>query len=342
MDSISQFTLGAAIGEAVLGKKIGNKAILWGGLAGTIPDLDVVLTPFFDDLAMLTIHRGYSHALLFSFVVAPLLAWLVAKWYQKSDTTYKEWFWLFFLGLLTHPILDAFTTYGTQLFLPFSDYRVGINNLFIVDPFYTVPFFLCILTCLFLRRDSRARRIINYAGLTISCLYICFTLGAKVKVNEVFKQAALKQNINYQRMLTGTTPLQSILWYGLLEVEDGYLFGYYSLFDKDNEIKFDFIERKAYLIEDVRHTKEVDRIIWFSKGFYAVRENAGKLFLYDIKFGRINLYRNPEKEDIFVFPFEIEKLGDGTVKLIEQVQDAPDITIRETAKELWKRIQGIK
>ena len=41
MDSITQIVLGAACGEAVLGKKIGNRALLFGAIGGTIPDLDV-------------------------------------------------------------------------------------------------------------------------------------------------------------------------------------------------------------------------------------------------------------------------------------------------------------
>ena len=44
MDSLTQVVLGAAVGEAALGKKIGNRAIVWGGIAGTIPDLDVLIT----------------------------------------------------------------------------------------------------------------------------------------------------------------------------------------------------------------------------------------------------------------------------------------------------------
>ena len=42
MDSLTQIVLGAAVGEATLGRKVGNKALLWGAIAGTIPDLDVV------------------------------------------------------------------------------------------------------------------------------------------------------------------------------------------------------------------------------------------------------------------------------------------------------------
>ena len=65
MDSISQLTLGAAVGEVVLGRKVGNKAILWGAIGGTIPDLDVLSAAFMDTIDQLIIHRGFSHSIFF-------------------------------------------------------------------------------------------------------------------------------------------------------------------------------------------------------------------------------------------------------------------------------------
>ena len=64
MDSLTQIVLGAAVGEAVLGRKIGNKAILWGAIAGTIPDLDVLSKLFVDDVTANEWHRGFSHSIL--------------------------------------------------------------------------------------------------------------------------------------------------------------------------------------------------------------------------------------------------------------------------------------
>ena len=79
MDSVTQIVLGAAVGEVVLGRKIGNKAMLWGAIAGTIPDLDVLSRWFFDDLRANELHRGVTHSILFSLVMAPLLGWWVKK-----------------------------------------------------------------------------------------------------------------------------------------------------------------------------------------------------------------------------------------------------------------------
>ena len=121
MDSLTQIVLGASVAEATLGKKIGNKAIFLGAIAGTIPDLDIVMRFFVDDLSASVMHRGFSHSLIFPFIIAPILGVLCKKIYSDLDNVSQfEWNKMFFLTLLTHPLLDAQTTWGTQLFWPFE------------------------------------------------------------------------------------------------------------------------------------------------------------------------------------------------------------------------------
>ena len=121
MDSITQIVLGASVGEAVLGKKIGNKAILWGAVAGTLPDLDVILRYFTDEISATQMHRGFSHSIVFAVLIAPLLGWIARKIHFKLvDVSFKDWTKLFFWTTVTHPLLDAHTTWGTQFFLAFE------------------------------------------------------------------------------------------------------------------------------------------------------------------------------------------------------------------------------
>ena len=65
MDSLTQVVLGAAVGEAVLGKKVGIKAAIVGAIAGTIPDLDVLASPWLDAVEKLMYHRSITHSFLF-------------------------------------------------------------------------------------------------------------------------------------------------------------------------------------------------------------------------------------------------------------------------------------
>ncbi len=144
--------LGAAIGEALLGKKIGNRGAFIGAIVATIPDLDIALKPFFSDLQNISIHRGYSHSILFSLIGAFLFTYVLSriKWTKQIP---RKRLWLFtWLALFTHMLLDAFTSYGTQLFLPFSDWRVSFDSINIVDPVYTAPLIIGVLLSVFYYR----------------------------------------------------------------------------------------------------------------------------------------------------------------------------------------------
>ena len=79
MDSITHLALGAAIGEAVLGRRVGRKAAMWGAVCGTIPDLDVFI-PHADAVAAITYHRSFSHSLIILALFAPLMAWEKDRW----------------------------------------------------------------------------------------------------------------------------------------------------------------------------------------------------------------------------------------------------------------------
>ena len=160
MDSLTQIVLGAAIGEAVLGKKLGNKAMLYGAIAGTIPDLDSFAPLFTDTLTSIEIHRGFTHSIVFSILFAPIFGWIISKIERKTGVSWKDWSWLIFWGLFTHPLLDAYTTWGTQLFWPF-DLRLAYKNIFVIDALYTLPFLIFVILAMRCRRGSIKRRKYN-------------------------------------------------------------------------------------------------------------------------------------------------------------------------------------
>ena len=63
-----------------------------------------------------------------------------------------------FLAIITHPLLDAQTTWGTQLFWPF-EWRIAIENIFIIDPIYTLPFLTFLILTAFQNRLSKKRKL---------------------------------------------------------------------------------------------------------------------------------------------------------------------------------------
>ena len=111
MDPLTQWLLGASFGQALYGRALGRKALVWGAIVGMAPDLDVVANPV-SPMAEWLWHRGPTHALWFGPVVGPAIGWMLWKW---KGGRLRDWVGLAIVSLLTHPLLDVFTTYGTQL-----------------------------------------------------------------------------------------------------------------------------------------------------------------------------------------------------------------------------------
>jgi inner membrane protein len=295
--------LGAAVGEVVLGKKAGNKAIIWGAVGGLIPDLDVLITPFFSEVDGLFVHRGFTHSLLFAFLLAPPLSWLVYRIHRKKMKIPRfDWMKLLFLAAFTHPLLDYFTNYGTGAFVPFSDYRVEFGTIGIVDIFYTIPIILTLLLILFINRASKFRRKLIVSTVLITSIYLAGTVGNKLYINTVFKEAFVKQNIDFERYKTVPLPLTNFLWMGIAETSKGYYMGLYSNFDTEKPREFVFIPRNEEKLQAISNDKSLKKLIKFTKGYYHVNEDENGLYLADLRFGKSGIDDNAE----YIFKFYIK------------------------------------
>jgi len=325
LDSLTQIVLGASVGEAVLGKKIGNKALLYGAIAGTIPDLDVLANTMTDTITAIEIHRGISHSLVFSVLMVNQLE-------NKHYLGWKSWTKLFFFGLVTHPLLDAFTTWGTQLFWPF-DLRLAFNTVFVIDPFYTVPFLGCVIGVLFQRRGSKTRQNLNYAGLTISTAYLLLTVFFKSIVDERFKSALEHQQLAYTNISTRPAPLSTMLWNANIETQKSYLVADYSFFDS-GPIQFTEYPKNREASRELLKFPNVQRMVAISEGWYIIEKVDGQWFFYDLRFGLIPRRGQPP---FFAFTYLLEET-DGTIKATEAPKTERDATY--LLKVLWKRIKG--
>ncbi len=281
MDSITQVALGAAIGEAVLGKKIGNKGAILGAIVATIPDLDVGLYLFYDKFEMLSIHRGYSHSIMFSILGAFLIASVLQRIKWTKQISYLR-LWIFtWLALFTHMLLDAFTAYGTQLFLPFSDARIGFDSINVVDPVYTLPLLIGLVCSLYIFKNKPSRTVYNNIGIVVSTLYLLATLGVKGNVKEHFKNELAKQNISYQSLLTMPVGIANVNWYGVAKTSDGLYMHKYSILD-DVHLPFQYFPSNDHLLKGI-NPEVVDRMKWFAKGFYTVVKDKEKIRFYNLQ-----------------------------------------------------------
>ncbi|WGK66222.1 metal-dependent hydrolase [Croceiramulus getboli] len=332
MDSLTQIVLGAAVGEVVLGKKVGNKAMFYGAIAGTIPDLDVLARNFTDTITATELHRGFSHSIVFALLMAPLLGWLVDRIHHKQ-ASWKGWTLLFFWGLSTHPLLDIFTTWGTQLFWP-SEWRLAFNSIFVIDPLYTLPFLICILIAAFRKRGSLSRKRINHAGLIISSAYLLLTLVLKFAVHQQFEAALAEQHIDYRQISTRPSPLNTILWNANVETEDAYLIGDYSFFDTQ-PIAFQSYPKQRERAQQWIQKPNVQRLINIAQGWYLITEEEGQWHFNDLRFGLIPI--DPEQPQ-FVFRYALSLNEQGEVVATEDRPTPEDTSA--VFSTLWQRICG--
>ena len=335
MDSLTQIVLGASVGEAVLGKKVGNKAILWGAIAGTLPDLDVLLRYFTDEISSTQMHRGFSHSFVFAVLIAPLLGWIAKKIHFKlKEVSFKDWTKLFFLTTVTHPLLDAHTTWGTQFFWPFN-YRLAYQNIFVVDPLYTLPFLMFLIIVMTLKKDNPKRSKFNTIGLSVSSTYLLVTLIFKWISFQEFKEGLENQEIEYVEIDTKPSPLNSLLWSSLIETDKGYRTAYYSLFDKQEITYSKEFLKNHHLLEPYLEQKVIKQLIDISAGWYRIEEKNGKLLFWDLRFGQMGMDVNNAS---FLWYYELNTEENGNVSAIKRQPKIKNFKL--VFKELFNRITG--
>ena len=335
MDSLTQIVLGASVGEVVLGKKVGNKAILWGAIAGTLPDLDVLLRYFTDEISSTQMHRGFSHSIVFAVLIAPLLGWIAKKIHFKlKEVSFKDWTKLFFWTTVTHPLLDAHTTWGTQFFWPFN-YRLAYQNIFVVDPLYTLPFLMFLIIVMTLKKENPKRSKFNTIGLSVSSTYLLLTLIFKWISFQEFKEGLENQEIEYVEIDTKPSPLNSILWSSLIETDKGYRTAYYSLFDKQEITYSKEFLKNHHLLEPYLEQKVIKQLIDISAGWYRIEEKNGKLLFWDLRFGQMGMDVNNAS---FLWYYELNIEENGNMSAIKRQPEIKNFKL--VFKELLNRITG--
>jgi inner membrane protein len=327
MDSLTQAVLGGAVGYAVLGNKVGRKAAIYGAILGTLPDLDVFL-PYGGEVEAFTYHRGFSHSLLVHLLISPLLVWLITTYHQGVAGYKKHWFWLVFLCLSTHGILDSFTVYGTQLLWPITEYPFAVSNLFIIDPIYTLPLLIAFVVVLLPNIQPKSASKINMLALAISSLYICGSLAAKVYIDDKVAIALNDRQIKADHYLSTPAPFSTLLWRILIMSDGQYYEGYVSVFDSVSDVSLDVYDSSDDLLDNIQDAWGVQRLQWFTKGFYSVKQDEQNIVLSDLRMG---------VECSYVFNFLVGKqTNNGIVTgTFEKVSARPDLS---QLSKIWDRI----
>lgn len=311
MDSLTHLTLGACMGEAFAGKKLGKKAMLWGALAQSLPDIDFLASFWMDTPSSLLAHRGFTHSFLFCAITTPLLALAAEKWHRPHNITFSKWL-LFFGGVIfVHLFIDAFNNYGVGWFEPFSHQRVSFHSIYVADPFFSIAPAIACLAMYYFRRNPLKRKRSWQIGLGVSTLYLVYCLINKAKIDSDVRQIFASEEITYDRYFTTPAPLQNWLWFVVAEDDNGYHVGFRSLFDKEKVIDFEFFPRQDSLLDPVRDHEEVHKLIRFSQDYYTVEEWNDTLVFNDLRFGQMLGWENPRGR--FVFHYFINHPDDNTL-----------------------------
>jgi inner membrane protein len=294
MDSVTQVLLGASIGVAVMGRRTALwKSALWGGVAGLLPDLDVLLDHG-DPILNMIRHRAESHALLLLTLFAFPMAWAVSRLHRQPQL-YGRWWWALMLALVTHPLLDLMTIYGTQVFQPFSDEAYGLGSMFIVDPLYSLPLLAGVVAALRVKTVGRALAINGWA-LAFSTAYLVWSALAQWGVTQHARQSLQAQGLPSQQILVTPAPLSTVVWRVVALDGERFHEGFYALMDGGRTIRFVAHERGESLATQNAEHPQLQRLARFTDGFFKVQGNSDKLVVTDLRMGQ---------EPDYVFSFDI-------------------------------------
>jgi len=287
MDSLTQALLGAGMQGAVLGRFQGRRALAYGALLGTLPDLDVVMR-YADSVSAMTSHRGFSHSLFVLTLLATLIVWLVRRRWPQAR--YGPWrlFWAVWLALATHPLLDAFTSYGTQLFWPLEPVPTAWSSIFIIDPMFTVPLLSAVWLGAARNLTGRTLSVLRMT-LGFCVLYLGFSLAAKHLTEARVHAALTRAGMTPQAMFSTPMPFNTLLWRVIAKYGDQYVEAVSGVFDR-REPEWLLLPAGEHLAPALADSPKYARLVWFTGGWLRHDVVGDALVVTDLRMGIVGHY----------------------------------------------------
>ncbi|AJE20840.1 metal-dependent hydrolase [Azotobacter chroococcum] len=287
MDSLTQAVLGASVQGALLGRWQGRKALLYGALLGTLPDLDVLID-YGDAVANMTHHRGFSHSLFVLSGLSLLLAWLLRRFRPHPGYGSGRLFLALWLVLATHVLLDSLTSYGTQLLWPLATPPVVWSSVFIIDPLYTLPLLGAVLVGALYRLHGRGLRW-QYWALGLSSLYLGLTLAGKQMAESRVKAELERQGIRAEALFSAPTPFNSLLWRVMVRDGEDYHEALVGWFDRKPP-ELVRLPGGRSLAAGLGDSPQLARLRWFTQDWLRYDEIDGQLVVTDLRLGMTGLH----------------------------------------------------
>lgn len=271
MDPLSQAVLGASLSQASTNDKSKQlSALLIGALAGMAPDLDVLIYSPQDPLLFLEYHRQFTHSLFF-IPVGALICSLLFYPFAKNKLTLAQIYIFSFLGFATHGLLDSCTSYGTQLYWPFSDERIAWNVVSIIDPFFTLPVLILVLLAVFRKKVHYARIAFIYA-----VVFLSLGLIQHQRAEDAALTLASERGHQIERIHVKPSFANRHVWKIIYEYDGRYyvdavkLLWNRKIITGTSIIKLDVQRDYPLLSANSIQAKDIERFRWFSNDFLAI------------------------------------------------------------------------
>ncbi|MCL2894248.1 metal-dependent hydrolase [Brenneria tiliae] len=283
MDSVTQALLGGAIQGSLLGRAQGRRALFYGAALATLPDLDVVI-PYADPVSMMTYHRGFSHSIFVLTGLAALLSWLIRQRWPAAPYSGGRLFLTLWLVLVTHPVLDAFTVYGTQLFWPIPSIPESWSAIFIIDPFYTLPLLAAVFFAAVKGVNARGVGVLCCA-LAFSTAYLAFGLGGRMLAEQRVQQAMSNQGITATKVLAVSMPFNTLLWRVIAKTPDGHYYESVSSWFDDQPPEWVRLPLNPDIARLLDGVPLHDRLRWFTNDWLRYDIIGDSLVVSDLRMG---------------------------------------------------------
>lgn len=326
MDSITQFTLGAAVGVAVGGRKLGpRKAALAGGLLGTIPDLDVFI-PLGDPVADFIYHRGPTHSLFVHALVTPIFGEGLRRLFAGLRDHWRTAWAMVFLCFTTHAIIDWMTVYGTRILWPLPADAFALGTFFIIDPLYTIPLLILVIWALTRAAWSKAMAIGVTMALGLSTLYGGWSVLAQAKARSQAEAYLAEHNIAVDRMMVTPTPFNTFFWRAIAVTNEHYINVYVPLLGGEPQAYRH--PRGGLSPECLPEIEQFALLHEFADGFVKTEIIDGQLWVRDLRMGSTPSY---------VFSFIVADRDNNGFRAIppQQIRSS-----RETTANDWAWLQS--
>lgn len=293
MDPITHGLTGAVISRLGFYQRFGRAATIIFITAALIPDIDHFSLRLAGPLAYLKYHRGFTHSIAGSFIIAAAIAG-IASFLRPAIRAVGErmgWpvaFAFSLLGIYSHIFLDLITSYGTQVFFPFSRERYSLDLVFIIDFYFTSLLLISLIIMRFKKGWSKILAVSSLAGIAI---YLGFAYMEKAISIDKVRTENNKHNITGTRIEAIPLPLSPFRW--SVYTEDRERFHQTNMDNLSGNSTVDVFQKKINgndITDKIEALDIVQTYLWFARfPIESVKQEDGGYLVeyFDIRFNSL-------------------------------------------------------